>query len=106
MKPGRGRGEIPMRKLLGLFSVCALIGVAEGVSAPEYGRPQQLHNAPVAAPPGHNVESATYTVAPGGTTGWRTGPGTTALAVIQGGLQVEAAEGCGRRGGTAGGLGG
>jgi quercetin dioxygenase-like cupin family protein len=95
-----------MRKLLGLFSVCALIGVAAGVtgagatppsgqfSAMEYGRAQQTADAKVVAPSGHNVESATYTVAPGGTTGWRTGPGTTVLAVTKGVLKVEQAEGC------------
>jgi quercetin dioxygenase-like cupin family protein len=95
-----------MRKLLGLFSVCALVGVAAGVNgagatpptgqnaSTEYGRAQQVANAKVVAPSGRQVESSTYTVAPGGDTGWRTGPGTTALAVTKGLLRVEQAEGC------------
>lgn len=95
-----------MRKLLGLFSVFALVGVATGVtgagatppsgqfSSTEYGRAQQVADATVVAPSGRDVESSTYTVAPGGDTGWRTGPGTTALAVTRGVLKVEQAEGC------------
>lgn len=98
-----------MRKLLGLFSVCALVGVAAGVnsagatpptgqfSAAEYGRAQQLENAKVVGVSGHDVESTTYTLAPGGDTGWRTGPGTTALAVTKGVLKVDQAEGCASR---------
>jgi quercetin dioxygenase-like cupin family protein len=66
-------------------------------SATDYGRAQQVDSGKVVAPSGHNVESATYTVAPGGTTGWRTGPGTTALAVTKGTLKIEQAEGCAAR---------
>jgi quercetin dioxygenase-like cupin family protein len=103
-----------MRKLLGLFSVCALVGVAAGVngagatppsgqfSSTEYGRAQQVENAKVVAPSGHDVESSTYTLAPGGDTGWRTGPGTTALAVTKGVLKVDQAEGCASRDLSAG----
>ncbi len=95
-----------MRKLLGLFSVCALVGVAAGVtgagatppsgqfSSTEYGRAQQVENAKVVASSNYDVESSTYTVAAGGNTGWRTAPGTTALAVTKGTLKVEQAEGC------------
>lgn len=98
-----------MRKLLGLFSVCALVGVAAGVngagatppsgefSATEYGRAQQIENGKVVATSGHDVESSTYALAPGGDTGWRNGPGTTALAVTKGALKVEQAEGCASR---------
>jgi quercetin dioxygenase-like cupin family protein len=98
-----------MRKLLGLFSVCALVGVAAGVngagatppsgefSTTEYGRAQQIENGKVVASSGHDVESSTYSLAPGGDTGWRTGPGTTALAVTKGALKVEQAEGCASR---------
>ena len=98
-----------MHKLLGLFSACALVGVAAGVngagatppsgqsSITEYGRAQQVDTAKVVAPSGRDVESSTYTVAPGGDTGWRTGPGTTALAVTKGALKVEQAEGCASR---------
>jgi quercetin dioxygenase-like cupin family protein len=102
-----------MRKLLGLFSVCALVGVASATgagatppsgqfSSTEYGRTQQAEDAKVVAPSGYNVESATYSVAPGGSTGWRTGPGTTALAVTKGTLKVEQAEECAARDVAAG----
>jgi quercetin dioxygenase-like cupin family protein len=98
-----------MRKLPGLFLSIAGLAVLAGVnpasatppsgqfSSTEYGRAQQVDNAKVVAPSGHNVESATYTLAPGGDTGWRTGPGTTALAVTKGVLKVEQAEGCAGR---------
>ena len=98
-----------MRKLLGLFSVCALVGVAAGVNGAgatppsgqsavtEYGRAQQIANGKVVASSGHDVQSTTYTLAPGGDTGWRTGPGTTALAVTKGVLKVQQAEGCASR---------
>ena len=98
-----------MRKLLGLFSVCALVAVAAGVtgvgatppsgqfSSTEYGRAEQVDNAKVVASSTYDVESSTYTVEPGGDTGWRTGPGTTALAVTKGALKVEQAEGCASR---------
>ena len=98
-----------MHKLLGLFSACALVGVAAGVngagatppsgqfSSTEYGRAQQVENAKVVAPSGHDVESSTYTLAPGGDTGWRTGSGTTALAVTKGVLKVDQADGCASR---------
>ena len=103
-----------MRKLLGLFSVCALVGVAAGVngagatppsgqfSSTEYGRAQQTEDAKVVAASNYDVLSSIYTVAPGGDTGWRTGPGTTALAVTKGALTVEQAEGCASRGLAAG----
>ena len=98
-----------MRKLPGLFTVFAGVAVLATVnvasatppsgqfSSTEYGRAQQVANAKVVAPSGHDVESSTYTVAPGGDTGWRTGPGTTALAVTKGVLKVEQAEGCASR---------
>jgi quercetin dioxygenase-like cupin family protein len=98
-----------MRKLPGLFTVFAAVAVLASVnvasatpptgqySATEYGRAQQVANGKVVAPSGHDVESSTYTVAPAGDTGWRTGPGTTALAVTKGSLKVEQAEGCASR---------
>jgi quercetin dioxygenase-like cupin family protein len=103
-----------MRKLLGLFSVCALVGVAAGVngagatppsgqfSAEEHGRAQQMADAKVVVRSGHDVLSSTYTVEPGGDTGWRTGPGTTALAVTKGTLKIDLAEGCASRDVAAG----
>jgi len=99
-----------MRKLLGLFSVCALVGVAAGVngagatppSGPppqvtEYGRAQQLEAGKVVASSGYDVQHTIYTLAPGGDTGWRTGPGSTTLAVIKGVLKLTQAEGCASR---------
>lgn len=95
-----------MRKLLGLFSVCALLGVAAGVhdagatpptgqfSATEYGRAQQAADSKVIVTSGYDVLSSTYTIDPGGHTGWRTAPGTTPLAVTKGTLKVEHADGC------------
>lgn len=105
-----------MRKLLGLFSVCALVGVAAGVdgagatppSGPppdvkEYGRAQQVEAGKVVASSGYDVQHTIYTLAPGGDTGWRNGPGSTTLAVIKGALKLEQAEGCASRDLPAGG---
>ena len=99
-----------MRKLLGLFSVCALVGVAAGVngagatppSGPppdvkEYGRGQQVEAGKIVASSGSDVQHTTYTLAAGGDTGWRTGPGSTTVAVTKGALKVEQAEGCASR---------
>jgi len=95
-----------MRKLPGLFTVVAAVTVLSSVnvafatppsgqySETEYGRGQQVNNAKVFAGSGHDVDSSTYTVAPGGDSGWRTGPGSTALIVTSGSLKVEQAEGC------------
>jgi len=95
-----------MRKLPGLSTVFATVAVLASVnvasatpptgqfSSTEYGRAQQVANAKVVAPTGHDVLSSTYMVAPGGDTGWRTGPGTTALAITKGSLKVEQAQGC------------
>ncbi|HEV3365632.1 MAG TPA: hypothetical protein VG795_16120, partial [Acidimicrobiia bacterium] len=63
-------------------------------SSTKYGRARQVEDAKVVASSNYDVESSTYTVAPGGNTGWRTGPGTTALAVTKGTLKVEQADGC------------
>ena len=94
-----------MRKLPGLFTVVAGVVVLTTVnvasatppsgqfSATEYGRAQQVADGKVVSS-GGDVESATYTLAPGADTGWRTGPGTTALAVTKGALKVDQAEGC------------
>lgn len=95
-----------MRKLLSLFSVCALAGLTAGAggagatppsgqfTSTEYGRAQQVADARVVASSGYDVGSSALRLAPGADTGWRTGPGTTALAVIKGLLTVEQAEGC------------
>jgi len=98
-----------MRKLPGLLTVFAGVVVLAGAnvasatppsgqsSTTEYGRAQQLDNAKVVAPSGHDVESAVYSLAPGGDTGWRAGPGTTTLAVTKGLLKIQEAHGCASR---------
>jgi hypothetical protein len=104
-----------MRKLLGLFSVCALVGVAAGVngagatppSGPppdvkEYGRAQQAEDGKVVATAGYDVQHTIYTLAAGGDTGWRNGPGSTTLAVTKGSLKIEQDSGCATRVLTAG----
>jgi len=95
-----------MRKLPGLFTVVAAVAVLASVNvasatppsggnaATEYGRAQQVNNAKVVASSAYDVESSTLTLAPGGDTGWRSSPGTTALAVTKGALKVEQADGC------------
>jgi len=95
-----------MRKLPGLFTLFTAVAMLASVNAAfatppsgqysetEYGRAQQVANGKVIAPTGHDVDSSIIAVAPGGDTGWRTGPGSTALAVTKGSLKVEQAEGC------------
>lgn len=95
-----------MRKFPGLVTVFAAGAMLAGTnvafatppsgqfSETEYGRAQQVANGKVVAASGHDVDSSTYTVAPGGDTGWRTGPGSTALIVTKGSLVVEQAQGC------------
>ena len=51
----------------------------------------------VVASAGYDVQHTTYTLAPGGDTGWRTGPGSTTLAVTKGALKLTQAEGCASR---------
>ena len=104
-----------MRKLLGLISIFALVGVAAGAngagatppSGPppdvkEYGRAQQVEGGKVVASSGYDVQHTTYTLAPGGDTGWRNGPGSTTLALTKGALKIEQASGCATRALTAG----
>ena len=104
-----------MRKLLGLISIFALVGVAAGAngagatppSGPppdvkEYGRAQQVEGGKVIASSGYDVQHTTYTLAPGGDTGWRNGPGSTTLALTKGALKIEQASGCATRALTAG----
>ena len=98
-----------MRKLLGFSHIAAAVVVLASMnaasatppsgqfSAQEYGRAQQAENGKVVATTGEDVDSSTYSLAPGADTGWRTGPGTTVLAVTKGALKVDQAEGCASR---------
>lgn len=93
-----------MRKLLGLVSVCAVVGGLAGMSTAsatppsgqfsytEHGRVQQTAGT-ITIPTADHV-SATYTIAPGGSTGWRTSTGDTVLGVVKGTLAVEQAQDC------------
>ena len=94
-----------MRKLHGLFTVCAAVAVLATVNAAsatpptgqfsytEHGRVQQAADATISIPAADNV-SSTYTIAPGGNTGWRTSTGDAVLAVTKGALVVDQAQGC------------
>jgi quercetin dioxygenase-like cupin family protein len=94
-----------MRKLPGLFAAISAITLLAGVNAAfasppsgqfsytEHGRAQQAANATVTIPAADNVSSS-YTVAPGGDTGWRTSPGDAVVAVTKGALAVDQAQGC------------
>jgi hypothetical protein len=59
----------------------------------EHGRAQQAANATLSIPAADNVSSS-YTIAPGGDTGWRTSTGDAVLAVTKGALAVDQAQGC------------
>lgn len=98
-----------MRKLPGLFTavsavaVLALLvmgGLSPASASPptgqfsytEHGRVQQTAGT-ITIPTADHV-SATYTIAPGGSTGWRTSTGDTVVAVLKGALAVEQAQDC------------
>jgi quercetin dioxygenase-like cupin family protein len=94
-----------MRKLHGLFTVFASVALLATVNAAsatpptgefsytEHGRAQQAADATVTFPAADNLSSS-YTIAPGGSTGWRTAPGDAVIAVFKGALTIEQAEGC------------
>jgi len=103
-----------MRKLPGLIMSSMALAVLAGVDAgglsqasatpptgqftfTEHGRAQQADSGTVVAPSGYDIVSSGYSVAPGGDTGWRTGPGSTVVAVTKGVLTVQQAEGCSSR---------
>jgi quercetin dioxygenase-like cupin family protein len=93
-----------MRKLPGLIIPFVAVGLLAGVNAAlatppsgqfshtEHGRVQQTAGT-ITIPIADHL-SATYTIAPGGSTGWRTTTGDTVLAVFKGILTVEQAHGC------------
>jgi len=94
-----------MRKVPGLSTVFAAVAVLFTVnaasatpptgqfSATDHGRVQQATSATVTIPAADNV-SSNYAIAPGGDTGWRTGPGDSVIAVFKGAVAIEQAKGC------------
>jgi len=94
-----------MRKATGLSTVFAAVAVLATVnvasatpptgqfSYTEHGRSTQAANATLTIPAADNVSSS-YTVAPGGNTGWRTTTGDAVLAVTKGALSIDQAQGC------------
>jgi len=91
-----------MRKLPGLVIAVLMEGVLNPASASppsgqfsytEHGRVQQAANATVTIPAADNVSSS-YTIAPGGDTGWRMATGDAVIAVVKGALTVAQAQGC------------
>jgi hypothetical protein len=94
-----------MRKVPGLVIIATALSVLAGVNAAsatppsgdfsykEHGRAQQSASAPVTIPAAGNLESS-YSIAPGGDSGWRTISGDAVIAVFKGGVMVEQAQGC------------
>ena len=60
----------------------------------DYARAQVVEGASVPIAGGTTLVRGSYSLAPGGTTGWRSLPGTTVLAVTKGQLTVHGGEGC------------
>ncbi len=81
----------------------AVLSVPAAVASPpvplisrlsDLARSQVVAGGPATAPPGSDTFSASYTLAPGGGTGWRTARGTSVLAVTEGVLTLREAKGC------------
>jgi hypothetical protein len=60
----------------------------------DYARAQVVEGANVPITAGSTLVRGSYSVAPGGETGWRNLPGTTVLAVTKGKLMLHGGEGC------------
>ncbi len=60
-------------------------------------RAQAVDSATVVIHPGNALVSGSYSVAPGGETGWRQLPGATILSVNKGKLTLHGGEGCGAK---------
>jgi hypothetical protein len=60
----------------------------------DYARAQLQGNASVPIKPGSTLVRGSYSVAPGGETGWRNVPGTMVLAVTKGKLMLHGGAGC------------
>lgn len=64
------------------------------ISYEDYARAQTLEDAAVPITAATTLVTGSYSVAPGGETGWRRLPGPMALAVTQGKLTLHGGEGC------------
>jgi hypothetical protein len=64
------------------------------VSYKDYARAQTVENATVPIMGGTTLVTGSYSVAPGGETGWRSLPGAMVLAVTKGKLMLHGGEGC------------
>jgi quercetin dioxygenase-like cupin family protein len=60
----------------------------------DYARAQLVESANVPIVGGTTLVRGSYSVAPGGVSGWRSLPGTTVLAVTKGKLMLQGGEGC------------
>jgi quercetin dioxygenase-like cupin family protein len=60
----------------------------------DYARAQLVESASVPIVGGTTLVRGSYSIAPGGETGWRSFPGTTVLAVTKGKLMLHGGEGC------------
>lgn len=94
-----------MRRIAFAASVVLLasvVSVASAVATPpsgeltweDYARAQVVEGASVPITGGSTLVRGSYSVAPGGDTGWRRLPGTTVLAVTEGTLMLHGGEGC------------
>lgn len=68
----------------------------------DYARAQLVESASVPILGGTTLVRGSYSIAPGGDTGWRSLPGTTVLAVTKGKLGLHGGEGCATKDYTAG----
>lgn len=64
------------------------------VALRDVARAQAVESATVTINPGNTFASGSYSVAPGGETGWRRLPGTSVLAVNKGKLMLHGGAGC------------
>jgi mannose-6-phosphate isomerase-like protein (cupin superfamily) len=64
------------------------------ISYKDYARAQTMDNAAVPIMGGTGLATGSYSVAPGGETGWRAVPGAMVLAVTKGKLTLHGGEGC------------
>jgi quercetin dioxygenase-like cupin family protein len=96
------------RRAVAAVAVVAVVGALPGPAAAspplplisklqDLARAQAVGGGPATAPPGTDTGAASYTLPPGGGTGWRTAAGTVVLAVTEGKLTLRLAKGCATR---------